>query len=176
MTKRNNYTIYATDKAVEIIPSAKEQKDGAGNVTSREGRVSLKFFEFDKLKGTKGAEVYFAMDVVEANHLGRKIQEILSGKTQKYSTNPHKFTRFGGQETTTSVVAEKWGTPERGGYALQVYQDTAAAGSNPATKVRINVAMNEAGFAFAGDYLQHLAMEQCYNEWLGGAAASGGKA
>jgi len=175
MSKRSNYTIYATDKAVEIIPSAKEQKDGAGNVTEREGRVSLKFFEFDKATGKKGAEIYFAMDVVETNFLGRKIQEILAGKIQKYTTNPHRFTRSGGQ-TVTTVVAEKWGTPEKGGYALQVYQDTVASGDTPAGKARINVAMNEAGFAFAGDRLQHLAMEQCYNEWLGGASAAGGKA
>jgi len=167
MAKRTTYTIHAKGKALEVIPSSKDNNDrNTGKVMSRDGRVSLKFFEYvadDKRPdyGKKTKELYFVMDVVETNFLGYKIQEMIAKGGPKYSTNPHKYTPAGGTETISTVSIEKWGDEKRSGFAIQLFRG----------QDRINVAMDEPHFLYLGTLLRHMSMEQSYNEYLGGQQA-----
>jgi len=150
------YEIFSQSTGVEIRAASKTSEEH-GQVIERSGRIQLRFFKLTpKTKPDDITQIRFICEPDEAFGLSLMIRQVTSSSVPcKEKLNPHKFSAGEqGEETVTTLSAEKWERGGKSGYALTVGRG----------KDFISVPVPLAKFIFAGEFLRALSTEQCWVE------------
>jgi len=150
------YEIFSQSTGVEIRAASKTNEEH-GQVIERSGRIQLRFFKLTpKTKPDDITQIRFICEPDEAFGLSLMIRQVTSSSVPcKEKLNPHKFSAGEqGEETVTTLSAEKWERGGKSGYALTVGRG----------KDFISVPVPLAKFIFAGEFLRALSTEQCWVE------------
>lgn len=150
------YEIFSQSTGVEIRAAAKTG-EVHGEITERSGRIHLRFFKLaPKTKPDDVTQIRFICEPDEAFGLFQVIRQVATSSVPcKEKLNPHKFiVGEQGEETVTTLFAEKWERGGKSGYALTVGRG----------KDFISVPVPLGKFLFAGEFLRVLSTEQCWVE------------
>ena len=150
------YEIFSPSTGVEIRAAFKTG-EVHGQITERSGRIHLRFFKLTpKTKPDDVTQIRFICEPDEAFGLFQVIRQVATSSVPcKEKLNPHKFTAGEqGDETVTTLTAEKWERGGKSGYALTVGRG----------RDFISVPVPLGKFLFAGEFLRALSTEQCWVE------------
>lgn len=150
------YEIFSQSTGVEIRAAFKTGEVN-GQVTERSGRIHLRFFKLTpKTKPDDVTQIRFICEPDEAFGLFLMIRQVAASSVPcKEKLVPHKFiTGEQGEETVTTLTAEKWERGGKSGYALTVGRG----------RDFISVPAPLGKFLFAGEFLRVLSTEQCWVE------------
>jgi hypothetical protein len=150
------YEIFSQTTGVEIRAASKTNEEH-GQVIERSGRIHLRFFKLTpKTKPDEVTQIRFICEPDEAFGLSLMIRQVTGSSVPcKEKLNPHKFSvGEQGEETVTTLSAEKWERGGKSGYALTVGRG----------KDFISVPVSLAKFIFAGEFLRTISTEQCWVE------------
>ncbi|MSN26638.1 MAG: hypothetical protein GJV46_12310 [Geobacter sp.] len=156
LTRYHCYEIFSQSTGVEIRMSIKNQEEN-GIITSRSGRILLRFFKLTpKTKTDDVTQIRFICEPDEAFELSRIICQVgTSAVPCKEKLHPHKFVSADqGAETVTTLSVEKWERNGKAGFALTVGRG----------KDFISVPAPLVKFLFAGEFLKYLSTKQCWVE------------
>jgi len=150
------YEIFSQTTGVEIRAASKTNEEH-GQVIERSGRIHLRFFKLTaKTRPDDVTQIRFICEPDEAYGLSLMIRQVTASSVPcKEKLNPHKFfAGEQGEETVTTLSAEKWERGGKSGYALTVGRG----------KDFISVPVPLAKFIFAGEFLRVISTEQCWVE------------
>lgn len=150
------YEIFSQSTGIEIRAAVKTG-EVHGQITERSGRIQLRFFKLTpKTKPDDVTQIRFICEPDEAFGLFQLIRQVATSSVPcKEKLSPHKFiSGEQGEETVTTLSAEKWERSGKSGYALTVGRG----------KDFISVPVPLGKFLFAGEFLRTLSTEQCWVE------------
>lgn len=156
MQRTRSYEIFSQSSGVEIREAAKSREEN-GVVVERHGRVMLRFFKLTpKTRDNEVTQIRFICEPDEAYALAHLIARVAARDVVcKEKLAPHRFSA-GGDDTVTTLTVERWERNGKGGFAL-----TVGRGND---FISVPVPVNK--FCFAADFLEVLAVEQCWVEKL----------
>jgi hypothetical protein len=152
------YEIFSQTTGLEIRSASKTNEEH-GQVIERSGRIHLRFFKLTpKTKPDEVTQIRFICEPDEAFGLSLLICQVTGSSVPcKEKLNPHRFSvGEQGEETVTTLSAEKWERGGKSGYALTVGRG----------KDFISVPVPLSKFIFAGEFLRAISTEQCWVERL----------
>jgi hypothetical protein len=150
------YEIFSQTTGLEIRSASKTNEEH-GQVIERSGRIHLRFFKLTpKTKPDEVTQIRFICEPDEAFGLSLLICQVTGSSVPcKEKLNPHRFSvGEQGEETVTTLSAEKWERGGKSGYALTVGRG----------KDFISVPVPLSKFIFAGEFLRAISTEQCWVE------------
>lgn len=156
LQRHDCYEIFSQSSGVEIRAAIKTNEEH-GQVVERSGRILLRFFKLTpKSKPDDVTQIRFICEPDEAFGLALIISQVVSSSVPcKEKLSPHKFFSGGqGEETVTTLSAEKWERGGKTGYALTVGRG----------KCFISVPVPLTKLLFAAEFLRALAKEQSWVE------------